>query len=151
MTWQENPLPRLLVRHEGIRLRPYTDTVGKLTIGIGRNLDDKGITEDEALYLLRNDVEEARRGLDKAIPWWLWLDEVRQAVLLDMAFNMGVRGLLGFIVTLPLIQEGRYAEAADAMLKSKWARQVKGRAAELAVMMRTGQWPAWVSTPAGGA
>lgn len=129
--------------HEGERKKPYRDTVGKLTIGIGRNLDDKGLRRDEIEYLLNNDIADARADLDRYLPWWRGLDPVRQRVLIDMAFNMGMGapnrgGLLSFVNTLSNIRQGRYAEAADMMLASKWAQQVGRRAVRLATMMRTG-------------
>ncbi len=129
--------------HEGERRKPYRDTVGKLTIGIGRNLDDKGLRRDEIEYLLANDIADARRELDRYLPWWRGLDPIRQRVLIDMMFNMGPGGpqrggLLSFVNTLSNIRQGRYAEAADMMLASKWAQQVGRRAVRLATMMRTG-------------
>ena len=129
--------------HEGERRKPYRDTVGKLTVGIGRNLDDKGLRRDEIEYLLTNDIADARADLDRYLPWWRGLDPVRQRVLIDMAFNMGMGapnrgGLLSFVNTLSNIRQGRYAEAADMMLASKWAQQVGRRAVRLATMMRTG-------------
>lgn len=129
--------------HEGERRQPYRDTVGKLTIGIGRNLDDKGLRRDEIEYLLNNDIADARADLDRYLPWWRGLDPVRQRVLIDMSFNMGIGapnrgGLLSFVNTLSNIRQGRYAEAADMMLASKWAQQVGRRAVRLATMMRTG-------------
>jgi lysozyme len=127
-----------LVAHEGLRLKPYRDTVGKLTIGVGRNLDDVGISKGEALGLLSNDVERVMEQLDQAIPWWAKLDGVRRAVLIDMGFNMGLGGLLGFKQTLSAVQSGDYQGAADGLLASKWATQVGQRAQDLARMMRTG-------------
>ncbi len=127
-----------LVRHEGLRLKPYRDTAGKLTLGVGRNLDDVGISRAEAFALLETDVGRAEAGLDNRLPWWRSLDPVRRDVLVDMAFNLGVEALCGFTTTLAAAQTGRYAEAADAMLRSAWAGQVKGRATALAAMMRSG-------------
>lgn len=129
--------------HEGERRKAYRDTVGKLTIGIGRNLDDKGLRRDEIEYLLANDIADSRADLDRYLPWWRGLDPVRQRVLIDMVFNMGAGspqrgGLLSFVNTLSNIRQGRYAEAADMMLASKWAAQVGRRAVRLATMMRTG-------------
>ena len=129
--------------HEGERRKPYRDTVGKLTIGIGRNLDDKGLRRDEIEYLLSNDIADARADLDRYMPWWRGLDPVRQRVLIDMMFNMGAGspgkgGLLSFVNTLSEIRRGEYAIAADMMLASKWAAQVGRRAVRLATMMRTG-------------
>jgi len=129
--------------HEGERRKPYRDTVGKLTIGIGRNLDDNGLRRDEIEYLLANDIADARADLDRYLPWWRGLDPVRQRVLIDMVFNMGMGapnrgGLLSFVNTLSEIRRGNYGIAADMMLASKWSAQVGRRAVRLATMMRTG-------------
>ena len=129
--------------HEGERRKPYRDTVGKLTIGIGRNLDDKGLRRDEIEYLLANDIADSRADLDRYLPWWRGLDPVRQRVLIDMVFNMGAGspkggGLLSFVNTLSEIRRGNYGIAADMMLASKWSAQVGRRAVRLATMMRTG-------------
>jgi lysozyme len=132
----------LIAKHEGTRLFPYTDTVGKLTIGVGRNLTDVGISQDEADTLLTNDLDRARTGIAEAWPPFVQLDEVRQAVIEDMAFNMGVERLLGFHGTLAAIASGNWQAAHDGMLASKWAGQVGARAIEDATMMLTGQWPA---------
>ena len=130
-----------LLRHEGERLHPYVDTVGKLTIGVGRNLTDIGITADESAYLLSGDIDRAVRGLFARYPTWFPnLDPVRQAVLVNMAFNLGLAGLAGFRHTLDCVARGQYGEASDAMLASKWATQVGHRAIELAAQMRTGEW-----------
>ncbi|MBE7218619.1 MAG: lysozyme [Caulobacteraceae bacterium] len=131
-------LEALLRRHEGVRLRPYRDSVGKLTIGVGRNLDDVGITPDEATVLLRNDIDRTGAGLDAALPWWSSLEPARRRVLMDMAFNLGVPGLLAFKLTLAAVRDGCFAEAADRMLQSRWATQVGERAKEMAAAMRTG-------------
>lgn len=117
-------LVAMLTRHEGIRLRPYRDTVGKLTIGIGRNLDDVGISADEARLLCANDIERAQEGLDSALPWWRSLDAARQRALTDLAFNMGIAGLLTFQHTLACLAQGDYTEAARGLRESLWAKQV---------------------------
>jgi lysozyme len=127
-----------LIDHEGERLFPYVDTVGKTTIGVGRNLTDVGISREESRFLLANDIKKVVDGLDSALPWWDSLSEARQRVLADMAFNLGLKGLLGFKNTLALIQAGDYDEAADNMLLSKWATQVGRRAQTLAGLMRRG-------------
>jgi lysozyme len=132
-------LAEQLKKHEGIKLKPYTDTVGKLTLGIGRNLEDKGITEQEALFMLNNDVDYFYGKLAKRLPWFLNLDDVRQNVLVNMAFNLGVGGLLTFKNMLRLVSIGHYQEGAKEMLNSKWAEQVGYRANELAEQMRTGE------------
>jgi len=130
-----------LVRHEGVRLKPYTDTVGKLTVGVGRNLTDKGISREEAYLLLDNDILEAQTAVIKALPWAVELDRPRFEILVNMAFNLGIAGLLKFERFLAAVQEGSWELAAVEMLNSKWAKQVGHRADELAVMMRTAQDP----------
>lgn len=127
-----------LVRDEGIRYFPYRDTVGKITIGVGRNLTDRGISAAEAKILLDNDIAACATELDDALPWWRGLDEPRQHVLVNMCFNLGIQGLTGFQRTLAHVQAGRWDEAAEAMLDSRWSRQVGQRAVRLAETMRTG-------------
>lgn len=132
-------LAQQLKRHEGLRLNPYTDTVGKLTLGVGRNLIDKGITEREALFMLDNDVDYFYNQLNKNLTWFKSLDDARQNVLVNMAFNLGIRGLLTFKMTLSLIEYGDYDNAATEMLNSVWAYQVGQRAIELSKQMTTGE------------
>lgn len=127
-----------LKRQEGFSARPYRDTVGKLTIGWGRNLDDVGVSSVEAEFLLRNDIFAVDTELARRLPWTNALDESRRNVLVNMAFNMGFNGLLGFVNTLLAVEEERYDDAAKGMLASKWAKQVGNRAVELAEQMRTG-------------
>jgi|SRR6267154_6721114 len=130
-----------LSRDEGIRLKPYTDSVGKITIGIGRNLTDKGISREEAYHLLNNDIDEVIGELDKRLPWWRRLDDVRQRVLANMAFNLGITKLLTFERTLASIMLGSFGDAATEMLQSQWAKEVGPRAQRLAQMMRIGLAP----------
>lgn len=126
-----------LLIDEGLRLRPYRCTAGKLTIGVGRNLEDRGISEAEAGMLLQHDIEDFWGRLVVALPWVMAAPEPVQEALLNMCFNLGLGGLLSFKQTLALIQAGQYAEAAKAMLQSKWAGQVGERAERLAVMVRS--------------
>lgn len=135
----ERRLRDQLTLHEGLQLQPYIDTVGKITIGVGRNLDDKGISEAEAQYLLFNDMEEVKKSLSIALPWTAQLDEIRYRVIFDMCFNLGITRLLQFKNTLAAVKRGDYTEAASLMLQSKWAIQVRKRATRLAAMMRSGQ------------
>ena len=133
-------LEKLLHRDEGFRRSAYTDHLGFWTIGIGKLIDGRkggGITFSEALYLLRNEIREKEADLDAEIPWWRGLSEVRQAVLMSMAFQMGSAGLFNFRNTLRAVQEGRWSDAADGMMASKWAFQTPGRALRLAEAMRT--------------
>ena len=128
----------LLIQHEGLQLRPYMDASNKLTIGVGRNLDDTGITREEAMILLHHDIDRVSKQLDVSLPWWRSLSVVRQQVLISMAFNLGVEGLLRFTRMLANLQDGDYSGAAEEMLASKWATQVGNRAVELATMMEDG-------------
>jgi lysozyme len=151
-----------LVRDEGERLRVYKCSEGFDTIGCGRNLQTvglseaeqvylgctvadvkrKGITKAQSAYLLDNDIDRSIADLDRALPWWRQLDPVRQRVLVNMCFNMGIgysrKGLLSFSNTLNLIKTGQYAKAASNMLLSKWAKQVGARANRLAELMKLG-------------
>lgn len=131
-------IDELLIYHEGLRLRPYRDAGSKLTIGVGRNLDDSGITKEEALVLLKNDIKRASNELDQKLPWWKSLSGTRQKVLISMVFNLGISGLLKFHGMLAALQDGDYSGAAEHMLASKWASQVGTRAFELAYMMENG-------------
>lgn len=129
-----------LVRHEGLRLRPYRCTAGKLTIGIGRNLDDCGISQSEAYVMLINDIMNCEKQLQAKIPdIYNGLDEVRKSVLLNMCFNLGINGLLGFKNTLAFVKVGDWERAANNMLVSRWAKQVGRRAIELSELMRKGK------------
>lgn len=120
--------------------KPYRDTVGKLTIGYGHNLDDNGINQKVADFILADDLEAHAAQLHFYLPWTDSLDEVRRAVLINMAFNMGIHGLLKFKNTLEAIHDGEYQKAALMMLQSKWADQVGIRAKRLADQMATGEW-----------
>ncbi len=119
---------------EGIRKKPYRDTVGKLTIGVGRNLDDVGVRDDEIALMLENDIPDAE-AIVRGLVDFDALTEERKAVLVNMAFNMG-RGLSAFAIMLRAVNDGRWNDAADAMLQSKWATQVGARATRLAAQMR---------------
>lgn len=134
-------LERLLVLHEANKRYPYRCTAGKLTIGIGFNLDDVGLYPEEITFIFKNRISLVRKRLEKELPWFDSLDEVRQAVLLDMGYNLGVDGLLAFKRTLGSVRRGDYSLAAVQMLESKWARQVGNRAKRLSTMMETGEWP----------
>lgn len=127
-----------LIRDEGLRLKPYRDTAGKLTIGVGRNLDDRGISEDEARIMLQNDISICEAELDIHIPWWTGLTGNRKRALLNMCFNLGWPRLSGFKEMLLCLQSGSYARAAAEALDSKWARQVGDRALRISKMFREG-------------
>ncbi len=148
MPFDRAALIRQIRLHEGERLKPYRCTAGKLTIGVGRNLDDRGITREESAMLLDGDIRLLEIELFRALPWASALDDVRQRVLLDMAFNLGLPGLLQFKRTLEAIRTGQYQQAATMMLDSLWARQVGQRAERLSRMMATGATPRELWPPA---
>lgn len=129
-------LRQQLERHEGLRLLPYRDSLGHLTCGIG-HLMTKPWTMPLVEAHYAEDVAEAEQALDQFMSWWRKLSDVRQRVLLDMCFNLGITKLLQFKLFLGFVRAGDYGHAADAMLKSLWAEQVKGRAVRLAAMMRS--------------
>jgi lysozyme len=132
-----------LKNEEGVIPHAYQDSLGFWTIGVGRLIDQrKGglLYPDEIEYLLANDVKRKTDGLIAALPWFHLLDERRQAVLIQMAFQMGLKGLLAFSTTLSHVRVGRYDEAAVAMLESVWAKQTPERAKRLSKQMETGEW-----------
>ena len=128
-----------LIAHEGLRLDIYKDSVGIWTIGVGRNLEHVGLrSEAEAKFLLRSDLVAIRAELERAIPWLSDRSEARQHVLMDMAFNLGVSGLMKFEKTLRHVANGNYAAASVEMLRSRWSRQVHQRSVTLSEMMARG-------------
>lgn len=128
-----------LIRDEGLRLLPYPDSVGKLTIGVGRNIEDRGITRDEAMYMLDTDIDAVVYELDRKFPWWRDLNEPRQRALANMAFNLGLPTLSGFAKMLQALKTQDYDRAADEALDSRWAKQVGQRARRIADTFRTGE------------
>jgi lysozyme len=129
-----------LRRDESVRKFPYRDTVGKLTIGVGRNLNGKGLSDEEIEHLLENDIREITIEANGKLPWFPALDGVRQGVILNMIFNMGFAGLEKFPRFLQAVAQGEWETAADEMRDSEWARQVGDRAVRLEEQMRTGAW-----------
>ncbi len=127
-----------LIKEEGLRLKPYRCSKGKLTIGVGRNLDDKGLSNEEALFLLQNDIQEAIASLKKEFPFFQSLSMDRQIVLIDMCFNLGINRLKGFKKMIKAIEEKDYSLASKEMLSSLWAKQVGARSKDLAHLMKTG-------------
>ena len=160
MKYNRDDLIEKLIQHEGLRLEVYEDSLGIATIGIGRNLEDRGITPEElewmdipnmaivhtmgiteadAMYLAQNDVQIVEEELLRSHPCVENLDAVRQLVLVDMAFNMGVPRLGKFKKMWAAIHENNFDEAAKEMLDSRWANQVKSRSTKLAHAMHTGE------------
>ena len=149
-----------LVLHEGLELLPYKDSLGIDTIGIGRNLEHRGLSEEElahigkdisdicewgitkeqAYYLAENDIKIVEEEVCKAHPCVVELDEIRQRVIIDMAFNIGVPRLNKFVKMWKAIDEQDFAEAKVQMLDSRWANQVGNRAVRLSNAMDTGEW-----------
>lgn len=130
-----NPdLLALIEAHEGCRLKPYLCPAGKLTIGIGRNIEDVGITRHEAEYMLHNDLIRVVKELRTAFPWYDSLTERRKHALIDMCFNMGITTLKTFKRTLAAMERGDWQAAKNFALESKWARQVGGRAVKVTGM-----------------
>jgi lysozyme len=128
----------LLVRHEKLMLKPYTDTAGKLTIGVGRNLTDDGITEAEAGVLLDNDIATAILDLRLTVLPFSTLSDNRQHALIDMMLNLGRTRFSKFDKMIAALNALDFSKAADEMLESLWAREVGDRAKELAKMVREG-------------
>lgn len=132
-------LKQLLVQHESYRQFPYSDTTGHITVGIGRNLSDRGISTTEAFYLLDDDIIYFYGKLSHFLPWFIKLSENRQIALVDMCFNLGIQGFLNFHETIAALESGDYEKASDNMLLSLWAKQVGERATTLANIIRTGE------------
>lgn len=149
----ESKMIKQLKRHEGLRLSVYKCTAGRDTIGYGYNIDanplnlsnyeinqmrEKGITKEIANTLLNVQVAQIEKMLSVDLDYFDGLTDARRAVLINMAFNLGFKGLYSFKITLAMVKAGDYALAAKNMLKSRWAEQVKGRAVELSEQMATG-------------
>lgn len=140
----------LELRHdEGVRFVPYKDSLGILTVGVGHNLEAKPLppntvyplSQEQVSMIAQFDINETVRDLLLAMPWVAELDEVRQRVLANMAFNLGVNKLLQFVNTLAAVRAKRWEQAAAGMEASRWAAQVGNRAKRLAQAMRTGVMP----------
>jgi lysozyme len=139
-----------LRRDEGVRYWPYKDTKGIQTTGVGHNLQAKPLpsnwayplTPAQVTQLLEQDIADTFANLDRNLPWWRQLDEVRQRVIANMCFNLGIGKLLGFKNTLAAMQRGSYAVAAAGMKASDWYGQVGDRAVRLCTAMETGLMPA---------
>jgi lysozyme len=136
-------LQQMLVRDEGVVLHCYEDHLGFKTLGVGRLIDKRkggGITLDEAMYLLQNDIRKVTAEVLEALPWVNTMNEARQAVVFAMAFQLGLRGLLGFRATLDAMRDERYAHAAEGMRRSLWSKQTPERVKRMAAQMESGEW-----------
>ncbi|PNH90251.1 lysozyme [Vibrio diazotrophicus] len=128
---------KLIKKHEGLRLKPYRCSSQKITIGYGRNLQDNGISQEEADTLLQHDLNSAIKEAE-SLPFFVSLNEPRQAVIVDMVFNMGLPRFCMFKKMIAAIECEHWHVAAHEMLNSRWARQVGKRANTLSEMMRLG-------------
>lgn len=149
MSYDQTALAEVLKLREGTgpmkngRHMPYEDSVGKLTIGYGHNIEDNGLPPTIAGLLLDYDIGEAEQECDQHLPWWRQQTPARQAALVHLMFNMGwgggKRGLSTFRNTLKAFQEGRFAEAAQGFADSAWAKQVgPNRANPVIAQIRNG-------------
>ena len=128
----------MLIAHEGLELFPYKCSAGKYTIGVGRNIEDIGITREEAVTLLHNDITRVKSEL-KQFPWFTQLNQVRQDALIDMCFNLGMPRFCTFKRMIAALEDHNYYKASNEMISSRWADQVGSRAVDLADMIRTGK------------
>jgi lysozyme len=132
-----------LKRDEGEVLHAYQDSLGYWTIGIGILIDKLkggGLRPEESEFIFNNRLRLVSESLESRLPWLCKLDPVRRGVLVNMAFQMGIDGLLGFKNTLKMIEAGDYQGASKGMLNSLWARQTPARANRLSVQMKSGEW-----------
>jgi len=118
---------------------PYKCSAGFLTIGVGRNIEERGLTDDEIDYILNNDVNIATDELVRTFDWYADLDEVRQRVVIDMVFNLGMPRFKQFKNMIQALDEGNYEEASIQMMDSRWASQVGQRSERLRNMMESGE------------
>lgn len=130
----------LIEQHEGRRRKPYKCTAGKTSIGIGRNLDDVGLSDDEIDYLFANDLKRAHAEASK-YPWFAELSEVRQAAIVDMIFNLGPSRFAGFRNFIQAMSQKEYVWAAAELVASKWFLQVRRRASRIRLMILNDEWP----------
>jgi len=135
-------LLEMLKRHEGVKSHVYLCSAGYETIGVGRNISNTGmgLFDDEVDYLLENDIARVIKELSLEYPWFTDLDDVRKDAIIDISFNLGATRLRGFRLALAAMEVADYTLAAKEFLDSKWSRDVKGRAHELASMIETGEY-----------
>ena len=136
-------LTEMLRRHEGVETHAYKCTSGKITVGVGRNIDPSGglgLSDDEIEYLLENDIARCAKELGNEFPWFSGLDEVRRDAMIDLCFNMGITSLRNFKMANAAMAKDDWQEAANQYLDSKYARDVGRRAVEIAEMIRTGEY-----------
>ena len=125
----QDKIKDMLVRHEGLRLHAYKCSEGFLTLGVGRNLDANGISEDEAMYMLDNDIKRVTKNLENVWGVYRTFPEKARMVCIDMSFQMGISGFMNFRQTRALMEMGAWLEASEELLRSKYAVQTPNRAA----------------------
>jgi lysozyme len=128
-----------LTKHEGLRLHMYKDSVGIYTIGVGHNLEDKGISERAAQVMLEDDIEDAITDLERNLSYFKDLPTLVKEALVNLCFNLGISRLLQFKKTLAYLKSGKYERAANEVLDSRYASQVGYRALEVAEMIRSAE------------
>ena len=137
-------LTEMLRRHEGVETHAYKCTAGKITIGVGRNIDPAGgigLSDDEVEYLLENDIARCAEELGREFPWFSGLiNDARRDALIDLCFNVGITSLRNFKMANAAMAEDDYEKAADEYMNSRWASQVGNRAKEICAMIRTGEY-----------
>jgi lysozyme len=129
-----------LRRQEGVKNTLYKCTSDKWTIGVGRNLEDVGLSDEEIDYLLENDIERTEELLDEYMDWWRDLDSIRQEAMVNFVFNVGIGTAQKFKKAMTALEEQDYDTAADEMMDSNWSKQVGKRAEEVTEMIRTGEY-----------
>ena len=130
-------LRETITRHEGSRLQMYQDSLGIWTIGVGHNIQEKGISPKVMELMLDEDLEEAISELKRSVSFFSKMPQQVQEALVNLRFNMGIPRLMQFKKTLALLREGDFESAADELLDSRYAEQVGRRALEIADMIRT--------------
>lgn len=132
-----------LIADEGEILHAYADHLGWLTIGVGRMIDKRrggGISQRESRYLLRNDIDRCIAECEVRFDWWPMLDDVRQAAIICMAFQLGTNGVANFRKMIAAIKRRDYADAAREMVYSGWWKQTPARCERMARIIESGVW-----------
>jgi lysozyme len=128
-------LKKQLVVHEGLELKPYKCTANKTTIGVGRNIEEVGISEDEAMYLLENDIKNVVAQCHATFSWFDGLTDIRKEAIVNLVFNMGLSTFCKFKNTISYLEQGLYELAGTELLDSNYARQVGQRSVDVANMI----------------
>lgn len=132
-------LEEMLIRHEGKRRLPYECTAGKISVGVGRNLEDNPLTDEEIMYLLRNDIARCETELNR-YSWFRMMDDARRDACIDLVFNLGLTRFSQFKRMIKAFEDRDYSRGADELMDSKYALQVGKRAEELSDILRTGKY-----------